>query len=533
MAFDIRSIRFGFEYETLVEPINKDYYNTYKRFIENGAICEKDDNQLKTLADELDNVKKIRLTAAYISELESQIKDLSILKKSANDRVYLAAMYNAILSNIYPQPPFKTTQFIALQSEVQTPCETQLQMSFNPITFTRLEDISRVSKKWLVTGDTSVKTNDQFALYETYETYDPSRPRIFNNDDIINCIEIISPILSYDDVYGPYFTTILDNLLPVQNALKYWNNDLTSNHVHISSTSPLFDKEKHVFLIKLIMAWWYFEPLILILHGSWRRNNLYCVPLRNIIHDMFKDDPEIVNDLFFTLNEAKIETILGTTDSDILVYALIQMFQGELTSRNTRFAAFNMMNLVLNGINTVEFRIKEGSSSGKENQYFMIFLAEFINYVMNNATVTALSDKIKNTLFNMKLIAVDEESVGFYEKDETGVKECFELLMGFIPDDTVKAYYRKLFTKNCIFMKNLRGGKNGGASRYDGGGRERSEITSFGEIDFAKFNDMMQNKKYIEAGQRIKKYLADRRKLKKHSFMAGLKTYMMKSVSAY
>lgn len=216
----------------------------------------------------------------------------------------------------------------------------------------------------------------------------------------MNHVEIVSPILTYDDVAKPkskggHFARVLDTVLPVNGAFVYWNNALTSNHVHMSCSSAPY--EPHV-LFKLCMAWLYFEPLFMACVAPWRRDNRYCQAMRRLAMPALLENPRafrgcedrgalirVLTPLFPALPDAA----RAHEDPDrVLLYAVVMLFQGDILKRETRYAAFNMLNLRPGCIQTVEVRIKQGSSSSKENRMYMLLLANFVTGVINGPPVS-------------------------------------------------------------------------------------------------------------------------------------------------
>jgi hypothetical protein len=212
------------------------------------------------------------------------------------------------------------------------------------------------------------------------------------------------------------------------------------------------------------MAWWYFEPVFMLMVAGKRRSNGYCDLMRNLI------DAEI-NDLD-TFKYLVYDDFKSTVDE--LKY-IITLFQGGVKKVN-RYAAFNMLNLLPGGIGTIEFRLKHGSSSGEENVHYINFLMYFILSVVNqeHCITELLEDDQKEYLWNLyvdgTLLGLDQ---GNFTKDVMHVDDQyfiekkllpFEYLVKFIEcglNDDVRSnflicanYYRDHVIKHTVIQNN-------------------------------------------------------------------------------
>jgi hypothetical protein len=161
-------------------------------------------------------------------------------------------MYNSVAK----EPLFRVYDSIFTKSGKY--CDT-FTLQGDEIAGLEAEAGSSGKRTWTIMRDTSVVSGDS-VLYQTFAEDKPTGP----SGPLMNHVEIVSPILTYDDVAKPkskggHFARVLDTVLPANGALAYWNNTLTSNHVHMSYGSAPY--EPHV-LFKLCMAWLYFEPLL-------------------------------------------------------------------------------------------------------------------------------------------------------------------------------------------------------------------------------------------------------------------------------
>ena len=161
-------------------------------------------------------------------------------------------------------------------------------------------------------------------------------------------IEIVSPPLTFDEKGESALKNVMNNVIPCKDVykddakLEYWNNENTSNHIHLSC----MDIPKNINyiaipsnLVKVCLAWWYFEPVFFHMCDSSRRDNKFCIPLRKILLSRLDRNRLGRNftryELFF----------IGLTETDFSsLENVVKFFQG--VTYNDRYAALNLHNLI-------------------------------------------------------------------------------------------------------------------------------------------------------------------------------------------
>ena len=220
--------------------------------------------------------------------------------------------------------------------------------------------------------------------------------RSFANRVCRRYLEIISPIMKYSYITKDKFSHMMTHILPIDGYINYWNNENTSTHVHVSFPELESKETRPLVMVKIFYAWLYFEPIFLLLCGHWRRKNTYCQNYRGRFnklnsYDVFTcalDDTNYMDFMpkYFPFVYEKLMHYkkTGTSDEYIAeeIIALLTVMQGG-SEEIDRYVSLNLLNLLPNGIGTVEFRIKQGSANVEENKMFMLLLAEFITSVMD------------------------------------------------------------------------------------------------------------------------------------------------------
>lgn len=176
--------------------------------------------------------------------------------------------------------------------------------------------------------------------------------------------------------------------------LFYFNNSTTSNHIHFSvnqggqnllkpsKDEPLTQEQKTIAIPKLlsiVRAWLLFEPVFFALCPQWRRDNEYCLPMRELLLKALEKS-ESDSDKAKTFYE-KIFYDFGNYQYDTLE-EIIETFQGDPSDGSARYAAFNMMN-VIGRYGTVEIRVKHGSTDSNELVNYIHLFANVISSAIN------------------------------------------------------------------------------------------------------------------------------------------------------
>lgn len=266
--------------------------------------------------------------------------------------------------------------------------------------------------------------HDQIHERDTYSEYDGTA-------------EIVSPVIKGYDAIAPAFSRFDTLLKTVESNLKisFFNNSLTSNHVHLSH--PLMLSLQGA--VKVFMAWLYFEPLFVAMVGSRRGDNAYCartqmywktrimknlfmsigkvvgrgtedVSLSNFkallkdLEKLFKvmprTNPEYMAEFWASMTKglkeqglAHLQTDAGEVDVKNLLDEFVNSV-GNQTHRERRFVALNMTNLANNDENkaTIEVRLKHGSNNMDANAKWVQLLAAFFAAALDNVCVTTFFD---------------------------------------------------------------------------------------------------------------------------------------------
>lgn len=527
-------VQFGFEYETLVEP-TEEYWNLVEKTviaINNGLldkqcpdeqgkgvfskIKESNKNMLKNMTENemLSIYKEYADVDVLIDEWAMNVdenKDISartdvhIQLADQNipgddhsvQRFLLAAIFNYVLAKANMNRYFKFNA--AANKTGNALCDTFVIIDKQPGIQATNNTGTRNIKTWSVTYDGSVERNEE-PIYR----YFGSRTK-HSSIAYIKYVEIVSPILSYTDV-DKNIKSIINDVLTANGMFTYWNNTLTSNHIHLSHKKLSFG-DNPLALVKLCMAWWYVEPLVLLMMGHWRRDNHYCVPLAKRVQAPFNNerafmtlsDMNIIDEIPKILPAFTRENLLS--NKELLMLTIAFIFQGDLYNRNTRYSALNLLNLVPDGIQTAEVRIKHGSGDGEESRMFMLLLADFLSAAISKPCITMLDDANKQNFWNVGLMLTSNVNwtktnrLYVSRSEKKAIQQAFDVFMNIIePAEGVKEYWTKRF--NYI----LSGGKltstddNSRASQSpQEGGKGKmpikyrnGELTSFGYVDYEK-----------------------------------------------
>lgn len=230
---------------------------------------------------------------------------------------------------------------------------------------------TELSKPWVVTHDGSVKSENE------------------SHGNIIQYIEIVSPILSWADITSNILETVLNKQLLCDVEFNYFNNSTTSNHVHLSYNKVFQDKDAKI-VLKIAMAWWYFEHVFLYLVDYSRRDNHFC----ETIHSYFKSrgfNSDLVKETFKKLQDDNLQAFLNFVFKDNVhkissnLDGLVSFFQG-----GSRYLAFNMLNLLKYG--TIEIRLKHGSSDMNENTKYVKLLTYFFKAAMEMPCINTIEN---------------------------------------------------------------------------------------------------------------------------------------------
>jgi hypothetical protein len=301
---------------------------------------------------------------------------------------------------------------------------------------------------YTVTEDASVKlspTTDPMLFYRTFNEVIMDRPATRPAFKIIPNVEISSRILTIEDV-NPNANTTFDAFLTTNTtangAFSYWHNTTTSNHVHFSYREPSFYRNPTT-LAKVCMVYWYFEPVLLLMVGHWRRRSSYAGSMR----EQFKAVKNYRN-LFFNVDASNFEGFLSMMGLELDLPSIVFLFQ------TGRYSAFNMYNLAPNSIGTIEVRLKHGSNDPLENKMWMLLLAFMFNSAAEDQSwVTNQPNEFKKSAWNLfsklELNREWETSTKLFLDDSTlyDLKVVLDVMRTYVVEDIVWNYWMSVLSR--------------------------------------------------------------------------------------
>lgn len=255
---------------------------------------------------------------------------------------------------------------------------------------------------WVVDDDSSV----EFDIGDTDEKCYTVLQKKLNVHDMLNDnytlvdnMEVVSPPFKLED--GPISIKGINDVFKIMNGigtpLVFFHNETTSQHIHYSF--PELANSHNV--LKLCLAWWWFEPVIMSLVSQLRRNNsMYCAPLRKITHSKCGADNPVADAAMFSDPNLVFYALTRTTDpvgimegmsKPTVLESILAMFQGDESGKVSRYCALNLLNLP-GKLGTVEVRIKHGSNDVDELYAFVRFFYEFIQQALERP-VTYFSER--------------------------------------------------------------------------------------------------------------------------------------------
>ena len=229
-----------------------------------------------------------------------------------------------------------------------------------------------------VTHDPSVKLKQHeergIPLYTRLQGDKPaSHAHLNDSPHILESIEIVSPKLCIDELDQGFFRGFMSGNM---SGVTYLNNSTTSNHIHFSVGDQLKDPKK---LYKLCTYWLYFEPLFIRMFPWWRQQNEYATSMYTCLEAMLGDKDRVLRMLYnLTAHAQKLDT-----DPDNGIHQVIAKFQGNPHEHESRYACFNILNMLPGCIGTVEVRLKHGSTDEDELKNYTAFFARFIVGTLN------------------------------------------------------------------------------------------------------------------------------------------------------
>jgi hypothetical protein len=454
----------GFEYETLIKAIGDNEINFLKfadQFLSKYKIEEDTKNIIPANRDILVQ-RLLRYMIAY------EANDFAMQKENKKDTQQMNVATNEL-----------NAMKLSSQDQASTKARVEKTTIPNMLYLTAIEDYgdktSQIIKytkaeaskpSWDLTHDGSVtvlqssKRKERINMYTTLNaaninTFDMDKHDDFKkNKAVIECMEFVSPPLPIKE-YDTQIKTFLEHIklagLETGHKLEYYNNSKTSNHIHMSCGNLLREPEN---LLKVCMAWWYFEPLFMHMVPFWRRDNKYCHPMNTLVKLNYEGD---AYKLFVKVPkqlETKLISPTITKKSDKVKYDCIDlimaMFQGDPDDRSSRYAAFNMANLRKGGIGTLEIRLKHGSNDPDEiNKYIELFTKFVASAIENPIINNDINLKVMGKRNNAWLVKDCGTKAWPFEDDVT--KEILDALLGelfeFINKKntiTTREYFQKI-----------------------------------------------------------------------------------------
>ena len=325
--------------------------------------------------------------------------------------------------------------------------------------------------EWIVTYDESVESNpppprEFIPLYHNVD--DLIRPNVANllpaktEKNIVEHIEIVSPVITRKQVTNNYIAKALQIFRGKNNELTYFNNEKTSNHIHLSCGTE-FDNPRALYNVYII--WMIIEPLILLSLPYWRRNNFFCKSIYETLNMRFKNNKDRVkkeyndlinldlntNSLFTSVfnNVRELRTtmqkykypshasypdiptnsyVLNSQDpasteiSRMLIASVFQNYIGKPNERTqykhsrSRYSGLNTLNTLNASLktHTIEVRVKHGSDDPEEIKDFINLLTELFIVaieVKNDDKYIHLDDAEINTIVDLNEIILQDVDI--------------------------------------------------------------------------------------------------------------------------
>jgi hypothetical protein len=367
--------------------------------------------------------------------------------------------------------------------------------------------VSEDKPEWIITHDGSVESNPP-----------PPPPREFiplyhNIDDllkqdtaallparyekhIVQNIEIVSPPITRKQITNDYIKHALSIFRGKDDELVYFNNELTSNHVHLSCDNE-FDNPRALYNVYVI--WMIVEPLIALSLPYWRRNNGFCSSIYNTLKTRFKNNKDKIKEAYINLInvEDHLDTsslfssvfenvrelrrtmkkyqypghapypehpsnnyVLNTDDADpasaeISRMVIASVFQNYIGKRDwrtqykhskSRYSSLNTLNTLNESLktHTIEVRIKHGSDDPKEITAFIDLLTDLfivgIELKNKNKYIHLDTAEIDVLLELGEIITTDPDLSNHTNVFDSLVPQVFEMVKRHVMDVDLPKY---------------------------------------------------------------------------------------------
>ncbi len=307
-----------------------------------------------------------------------------------------------------------------------------------------------------------------------------------NKSIIFEQVEIISPPLKFEN---RYIIERFCNVLSPKSDVISIHNHTTSTHIHLTLGEKL--NSDHVF--NIFMAWWYFEPILMTFFPSWRRENMYCQPIRQLIVSKLcpnwvndrTNAKDVVNKIFVhTYDQIKncilaiaVDPSPSTTAvllEDDKIKRILSFFQYSFENGSTRYATLNLLNLIASKnrdtpLGTIEVRLKHGSCDSDEimnyiSLYARFFIAAITNVNFFESALTPPDYKYKHILCDNRFEKSEGLPNALNEIEKAALAKIhFNLLKSFLGDAFDKSNYfeekMNMYLAGKDFVKTSEGGK--------------------------------------------------------------------------
>jgi hypothetical protein len=264
-------------------------------------------------------------------------------------------------------------------------------------------------------------------------------------------IEIVSPPITRKQITNDYVKNALSIFRGKENEFVYFNNELTSNHVHVSCDNE-FDNPRALYNVYVI--WMIVESLIALSLPYWRRNNIFCNSIYNTLKKRFNNNKDKIKEAYINLinvedhldssslftsvfqnvkelrktmkkyqypehapyperpsNRYVLNTVgtdaASTEISRMLIASVFQNYIGKRDWRtqykqsNARYCSLNTLNTLNESLktHTIEVRIKHGSDDPAE-------IATFID-LLTDLFIVAIEVKNNNKYIHLDIAEID------------------------------------------------------------------------------------------------------------------------------
>ena len=267
-----KAFKYGFEYETLIH--GKSLIDEYNKLKVKGkelidAFAEAEREGVIDHDDPYTNEGAYKTVYDCDSSLYSQNDMARAEFKDTPHFPYREGLYNLLKDTLW-------IEYAPTFGFMSCPSETK-----NSLRFKKLKQ--SFSDSWKITYDGSVtkhksaQVDHNIPVYKTLADLETGAcgPKLISLQDpnLVECFELVSPPLDRKYIFKGGFAETLNQQLTA-NGLTYYNNVMTSNHIHLSCNyGGVNYLETPATLYHIYKMWMIFEPIILLTLPFWRRDN--------------------------------------------------------------------------------------------------------------------------------------------------------------------------------------------------------------------------------------------------------------------